>query len=167
MHILLEHTIDLPANRFFDQIYFNEDFNSCLYKELGFKERVVVEQVDHGDTIVRRIKLTPLRDIPELFQPALHGASLGYEEQTIYHKMQQRAETVVISNIKPDKVKVSGTFWIEPIGPDRCKRLFEVDVQVNIFAVGSLVEKLIIADIVRGHDKSAMVTNHYIRGRGD
>jgi hypothetical protein len=118
MQILIEHTIDLPANQFFDQIYFNEDFNSCLYRELGFKERVVVEQVEDGDTIFRRIKLTPSRDIPEPFQRALRGASLGYEEQTIYHKAQQRAEIVVISNIKPDKVKVSGTFWIESDGPD-------------------------------------------------
>lgn len=163
MQILIEHTIDLPANQFFDHIYFNEDFNRCLYEELGFKERVVVEQVEHSDTIFRRIKLTPSRDIPVAFQRALRGASLGYEEQTTYRKAQQRAEIVVISNIKPDKVQVSGVFWIEPDGSARCKRLFEVAVQVNIFAVGPMAEKLILADIVRGHDKSASVTNHYIR----
>lgn len=163
MQIRLEHTIDLTADQFFDRIYFNEEFNRRLHEELGFRERVVLEQVDQGDTIFRRVRQVPLHDIPDPFKKALRGASLAYEEETLYHKAQQRADIVVISSIKPDKVKVSGTFWIETDGPDRCKRLFDVDVKVNIFAVGPMVEKLILKDIVKGHDKSADVTNRYIR----
>lgn len=163
MQIRLEHTINLSADEFFDRIYFNEEFNSRLYVELGFKERVVLELVDEHDTIFRRVRQVPLRDIPGPLKKALRGASLAYEEESLYHKGQQRADIVVISAIQPDKVKVSGTFWIESDGPDRCKRLFEVDVKVNIFAVGAMVEKLILADIVKGHDKSADVTNRYVR----
>ena len=163
MQLRVEHTIDLPANQFFDHIYFNEDFNHQLFEELGFKERVVLEQVDQGDTILRRVRQVPQRDIPGPFQKALRGASLGYEEETLYYKLLQRADIVVISTIKPDTVKISGTFWIEPDGSDRCKRLFEVDVKVNIFAMGPMAEKLILADIAKGHDKSADVTNRYIR----
>ena len=163
MQVRLEHTIDLSADQFFDRIYFNEELNSRLYEELGFKERVVLEQVDQRETIFRRVRQVPLRDIPGPFKKALRGASLAYEEETLYHKGQQCVDIVVISTIKPDKVKVSGTFWIEADGPDRCKRLFEVDVKVNIFAVGPIVEKMILADIIKGHDKSADVTNRYIR----
>lgn len=163
MQARVEHIIDLPADLFFDEIYFNEDFNRHLYKELDFKERTVLEQVDRGDTIFRRVRQVPLRDIPGPFQKALRGASLAFEEESLYHKGQQRAEIVVISSIKPDKVKISGTFWIESDGPDRCKRLFDVDVNVSIFGVGPMVEKLIIADIVKGHDKSAVLTNRHIR----
>ena len=163
MQVRVEHIIDLPANQFFDQLHFNEDFNSRLYDELGFKERVLLEQVERGDTIFRRVKQTPVRDIPGPFQKALRGASLGYEEQTLYHKVKRRADIVIISNIKPDKVNISGTFWIEPDSPDRCKRLFEVDVKVNVFGAGPMAEKLIIADIVKGHDKSADITNRFIR----
>lgn len=163
MQVRVEHTIDLPADQFFDHIYFNEDFNSRLYDELGFKERVVLEQVDEGDKIFRRVRHVPLRDIPGPFQKALRGASLAYEEESRYHKEQQRADIVVITSIKPDKVKISGTFWIEADGLERCKRLFEVEVKVHIFGVGPVVEKLIVADIVKGHDQSADITNCYIR----
>ena len=102
MQVRVEHTIDLPANQFFDQLHFNEDFNSRLYDELGFKERVLLEQVDRGDTIFRRVKQTPVRDIPGPFQKALRGASLGYEEQTLYHKVKRRADIVIISNLGQD-----------------------------------------------------------------
>jgi hypothetical protein len=165
MQIRVEHTIDLPADQFFEHIYFNEDFNNHLFQELAFKERAVLEQVDQGDTIFRRVRLVPVRDIPRPFKKALRGASLAFEEQTRFHKLQQRADIVVIPAIKPDKVKVCGTFWIESDAPDRCKRLFEVDVKVNVFAVGPMAEKLILADIVKGHDKAAEVTNRYIRER--
>ena len=163
MQLRVEHTIDLPADQFFEHIYFDEDFNRHLYEELAFTERTVLEQVDQGDTILRRVRLVPLRDIPGVFKKALRGASLAFEEETRYYKSQQRADIVVIPTIKPDKVKVKGTFWLESGGADRCKRLFEVDVNVNVFAVGPMAEKLILADIVNSHDKAAEVTNRYIR----
>ncbi len=163
MQLRVEHTIDLPADRFFDDIYFNEDFNSRLFAELNFKERSVLEQVDRGESILRRVRQVPLRDLPEPFKAALGGASLGYEEQTLFHKASQRADIVVIPTIKPDKLKITGTFWVEPDGPDRCSRLFDVTVKLSIFGVGPIVEKLILADIAKSHDVSAEFTNRYIR----
>jgi hypothetical protein len=163
MQLRVEHTIDLPANQFFEQIYFNEDFNQRLHEQLGFKERFVLEQVDQGDKIFRRVRQVPLRDIPGPFQKALRGASLAYEEETLYHKSRHRAEIVVVSTFVPEKVKIRGAYWIESAGPAHCKRHFEVDVNVNIFAVGRTAEKLILADVAKAHDESAEITNHFIR----
>lgn len=161
----IEHRVDIAADAFYDAIYFNEDFNAKLYDQLGFRERKILKQEDRGDTIYREVLQIPERDLPGPVKKVVGADQLAYTEKSSYHKKTGKVDIDIVSSIKPDKIKSKGVFWVEPDGPNACKRIFDFEVVVHIFAIGGVVEKLIMDDVVRGYDKSADITNRYLRER--
>lgn len=163
MDIRCEHIIDIDAEEYFDKIYFNDEFNSQLFKDLGFKEREVVKQEDRGDTIYREVRQVPVRELPKVILKALGAEQLEYTEKGTYHKDRKMVDIEVVPSIKPDRIKVTGRFWIEPIEPGRCRRLFEMSVKANIFGLGGTIEKSIAEETRKSYDVSAEITARYIR----
>ena len=159
----MEHVIDLPADQYFDRIYFNEDFNEALYKELKFRERSILVERDDGDTIYREVRQVPERDLPGPVKKVLGASEFAYVEKSTYHKANKSIDLVVVSSVKPDKVKTTGRFWIEPLDDNRCKRLLDFEVKVSIFGLGGVVEQLVMQDLESSYDRSAAFTNRYIR----
>lgn len=159
----IDHRIDIPADRFYETVYFNEDFNAKLYAALSFRERRLLAHEDRGDTVYREVLQIPERDLPGAVKKAMGADQLAYTEKSTFHRKTGKVDVDIVSSVRPDKVKVHGTFWIEPDGPDHCRRFFELAVKVDIFAIGGMVEKLIMDDVVRGYDKSAEFTNRWLR----
>jgi len=158
----IDHRVDIAADKFYDTIYFNEGFNAKLYAALKFRERRILQQEDRGDTIYREVLQVPERDLPGPIKKALGTEQLSYTEKSLYHKKTGKVDVDIVSSVKPDKVKVQGTFWVEPDGPSHCHRLFELEVKVDIFAIGGMIEKMVMEDVVRGYDQSAEFTNRWL-----
>ena len=163
MDIRTEHTLEIDADEYYDKIYFNEEFNAMLYKELGFKERTVLVQEDRGDTVYREVKQVPVRELPKILLKALGAAQLEYVEKGTYHKAKRLVEIEVVPSVKPDRINVKGRFWIEPVSPGRCRRIFELSVKASIFGIGGAIEKQIAEETRKSYDDSAEITARYIR----
>jgi hypothetical protein len=158
----IDHRVEISADNFYETIYFNEDFNAKLYAALRFRERRILKQEDRGDTVYREVLQVPERDLPGPIKKALGAEQLAYTEKSLYDRKTGKVDIDIVSSVKPDKVKVQGVFWVEPAGPDHCQRLFELEVKVDIFAIGGMIEKLIMEDVVRGYDQSADFTNRWL-----
>lgn len=162
MKTRIEHTFDLPADQFFEKVFYNEEFNEQLFKKLNFKEREVHTE-DRGDTIYRVVRQVPERDIPGPVKKVLGSGRLEYEERSTYRKGGLHADIEVIPSLKPEKVKIHGKFWVEPMGDARCRRIFELEVKVSVFGVGGLIEKTIIKETEESYDTASRLTAEYLR----
>ena len=159
----IEHRIDIAADQFYEKVYFDEAFNAKLYADLGFRERRVLKLEDRGDVVYREILQVPERDLPGPVKKVMGGEQLAYTEKGTWHKKTGRVEIEIVSSVKPDKSKSKGIFSIEPDGPSACKRVFDFEVKVDIFAIGGMIEKVIMDDVVKGYDRSAEFTNRWLR----
>lgn len=166
MKLRTEHLIDVAADEFFEKVFYNEEFNDDLFRQLDFRERTVLTHEDRGDTVFRSVRQVPERELPKAVLKAMGAARLEYTENTTWHKSTGMVDVEVISSVKPDKIKIAGKLWVEPAGEGRCKRMFEMDVTVKVFGIGSMVEKQIVEETRQSYDKSAEITKQYLATNG-
>jgi len=102
-------------------------------------------------------------DLPGAIK-SLIGDNLGYTEEGTYDKKLRRFRVKVVPSVLADKLSVRGEIWLQPQGTDRCKRIFDAQVSVKIFGVGSIIEKRLIADLQLSYNAGAAFTTEYLKG---
>lgn len=163
----IEHTFNCSPDTFWDEIFFNDEFNSKLYKEkLEFKQYELVSR-DDGDAVMKQtIDVVPkLGDMPGPLKKVL-GDGIGYKEEGVFDKNAKRYKVTIIPNKLADKTTIEGEMRCEPAGDGKCKRIFECKVVSKVFGVGGMLEKRVIADMEDGYDKGAKFTNEWIDEKG-
>jgi hypothetical protein len=55
---------------------------------------------------------------------------------------------------------------VEPRGDKRIERICEVDISVNIFGVGGIVEKFVESETRDSYEKATVFTNDWIKKHG-
>jgi hypothetical protein len=73
--------------------------------------------------------------------------------------------TIKLSKLS-DKVTIGGKFWVEPRGDKRIERLCDVDISVNIFGVGGVVEKFVEKETRDSYEKATAYTNAWLAKQG-
>ena len=63
-------------------------------------------------------------------------------------------------------MRIGGKFWVEPRGDKRIERICEVDISVNIFGVGGIVEKFVESETRDSYEKATVFTNDWIKKHG-
>ena len=167
MKTTIAHPINISADEFFEKIYYNEEFSDALYKKLKFKERKLLTMEDRDGEIYREVLQVPERDLPGAVKKLLGASRLEYTEQTTFKKGGLEADVKVVTSIKPDKIKVRGRFWVEPMGEGKCNRCLELEVKVGIFGIGGLVERTIIDELKKSYEFAAGYTNDWLRDHAD
>jgi len=69
----------------------------------------------------------------------------------------------VIPSTAAEKSKTEGVLWSEKLGENRCARTAELNVDVKIFMVGSLLEQKIVADLRKSYDETARFIGEYLK----
>jgi hypothetical protein len=163
-HVRIAHRFDCDERTFWDRIFFDEAFNRDMYlKHLQFQNWQVLEQRETETTIARTVTVTPkVGDLPGAIK-SLIGENLSYREIGTFDKQARRYKLDVVPNVLPDKVSVRGETWVEPIGATQCNRIFEAEVNVKVFGVGSIIEKRLIADLQLSYNAGAVFTAEYLK----
>jgi len=160
----IEHSFECDENTFWDKIFFSEQFNRDMYMQrLQFKKWEVTDYRESDSTIYRTVDVVPkVGDLPGAIK-SLIGENLGYREEGRFDKQSRRYFVNVVPTALADKVSVVGETWLQPLGETRCKRIFEAQVTVKMFGVGSIIEKKIIADLQLSYNAGAAFTSEYLR----
>ena len=122
------------------RIFFDDAFERALYDEkLRFPKYELVENRDQGETVRRKIRVTPRLDAPAAVLKLL-GSTFGYVEDGTFEKKERVWRSRIITNVIPDRLGASFVVRAEPTGEGRCRRTIDLDLDVKIFGIGGLVE---------------------------
>ncbi len=159
-HFKFVHDQNCDPARFWE-VFFDEAYNQAVYKVVGTKGRQFLELTDHGATKTWVLRVFPERDLPDFAKKIIKG-DLGYIE----HATMDKAANRIVSRIEPtlfkDKTKINSVYTIESIGPGKCRRTFEGDVEVSIPLLGKKVEQIIVADMEKAYASVADFTNEWL-----
>ncbi|HEY5955294.1 MAG TPA: DUF2505 family protein [Polyangiaceae bacterium] len=159
------HELGCSEELFWDQLFFDDDFNRRLFlEELGFSNWRVIHRGDISAPIVDvEIEVTPkLGDLPGPLRTIV-GEGLSYREVGRLNRTSRRYAVKAQSAKLGDRLIVEGELYTEALGPNRCRRIFDVRVEAKIFGIGGLLEKRVISDIEHNYEVSAGYITRYAK----
>lgn len=155
------------ADTFWSKVFFAPDYNTGLYLEgLGFKsyEAISLEEKPDGSK-TRRFRTEPKAEAPAVVTKLI-GGSLTYEETGSFDAKTKVWTYQVRTSKMADKIRIGGRYWLEPRGDKKVERICEVDISVDVFGVGGVVEGFIEKTTRETYVKATDFTNEYIRKHG-
>ena len=154
----IRHVIHVPADRFYEEVFLNEDFNRRMYnEELGFGYELLEWNEATGR---RRSRIEPKVEVPAVIRKVL-GDSVSFVEEGTYEKSTHRYDFRVVPNTLAEKIKITGDMVLQAQG-EHCLRLVNFDIQAKIFGVGKVLESFIQKSTCDRYDQTAEFTNRYL-----
>jgi hypothetical protein len=165
--VKIRHELDCDAETYWMKCVFNDDYNKRLYLDtLKFPEFKLLEQEDAGDTIRRKLHLSPsLEGMPGPVKKAMGDKFSWIEEGTLDKKTNRYTFKITPSSMA-DKTKNNGVLYTESIGDKKIARLAEILIEVKVFLVGGMIEEKIISDLKASYEAAARFTNEYVKEKG-
>lgn len=166
MKSVLRNPLEINADAFWRDVFFNHEFIERMYKEaLGCESVAFLE--DSGDAPsgrTRRLTFTQKLDAPGPVRK-LFGETTTMEERGQFDPQSKRWRFTMIPDRMADKVRVSGETWIEPAGDGKVERVDALEFSVSIFGVGGLVEKFMASATAESFAKQVAFTRAFILAR--
>ena len=157
----LTHEFNCSVETFW-RLNFDREMNEAMFRQgLGFPDYQVQELKDTDAEIFRRTVATPKMDLPGVVQKAL-GSSFRYTEETRFNKTTKVCHFKGIPSTMADKLTTEGTFRVEAVGANRCKRTIDFQGDAKIFAVGGVFEETAEKNLRQSYDVSARFMNKWI-----
>ncbi|MEZ4272739.1 MAG: DUF2505 domain-containing protein [Myxococcota bacterium] len=160
MKFRVEHVFTNIALEAYESLYFDEDFNIALCNDVRLKRQLLSRDLD-GDHLTRVVKVGADRELPPAAAKVLGANRIEYTEHLDYVFGRYRGTWKTVSSLMTNKVDTAGTFAFEEV-PRGVRRLVEGEIKVKLFAVGSMIEKVIVADIDKSYNKAAEFTQRWI-----
>jgi len=157
------HEIACDAARFWE-MFFDDAYNEALYKQVGLKERRFLELTDtptHKHWVMRVI---PERDLPGFLKKLVNG-DFGYEETATLDKAANQITCKIRPTLLSERITIESTYTLEPIGPDRVRRIYAGTVDVALPLVGGKIEEFILRDVEASYTTTAAFSNEWLAGK--
>jgi len=122
------------------KLFLDDAFDRANYLEgLHYPSYELVERVETDAEIRRTIRVMPKLDLPGPVAK-LFGNGFGYLEAGSFDKKTQIWKSQTTPNMLKGKLRSESVVRCEPNGDKRCRRICELMVEANVFAIGGLVE---------------------------
>jgi len=167
MRFRCQNVFNCDAPTYWTKIFFDKEYNDGLYRNvLGFKSFEIQELTgEPGGDRTRRMYTEPMAEAPAVVTKLI-GGGLAYTERGSFDAKTEKWTYAITTNKLTEKVRIGGTLWVEPRGDKKIERICEVELEVNVFGVGGVIEKF-IADTTRdSYEKTAKYTNEFIAKKG-
>jgi len=112
-----------------------------------------------------RVRWTSQRDLPGVVKRVLGSDHLSYELQQHMDDEAMHLHWHIVPPISPDRFMGGGEFWVEPV-PGGCQRRVTGEIEVKLRLVGGRIEKMLAAEISKGHEKGAQAAARWLNSRG-
>ena len=108
------------------------------------------------------VRWTAERELPTVVKKVLGADRLSYK--LVQHRDDERCHMVweIVPPISKDRFQGSGEFWIEPAAGG-CVRKVTGGIDIRIPIVGGRIEKLIGAEISKGHAANAKTATDWLK----
>jgi hypothetical protein len=161
-HFKFEHDFDIDAKDYWD-LFFADDYNEDLNRELKMRDRKVLEQKDDGKILKRVQKMSPADDIPQMFKSVV--PDIGYTEHDTFYRDRSSMDVIIEPAAGKNKFDMRAVYKVQPLGPGKCRRTFEGDVKVNVMILGGQIEKFMVEKLRTSYETAAVVTRRWITKR--
>ncbi len=161
MEFRIENTFDAPPEKVWELIW-DREFEKELQRAMNLEELKILEEIDEGDTILIRRKVTPRISIPASFKKLI-GDKISYIEENRIKKGSYYFDWTIKLNTLGDKVDAKGKFWVEPYGENGARRIIEGNIKVKLFGVGKGIEKLVVNNMKENFTKASEIMNRKLK----
>jgi hypothetical protein len=158
----VRHRFDCTPETFWE-MYWDEAFDEALRAESGVTREILEEREDEG-VLIRRIRITPDRELPGPAAALLGAKKLVYEQENKWDRAANVLHWRVIPTILPGKLDASGTFRVEAV-PGGCEQVVEGNISVNVLFVGGQIEKAVVSEVEKSYDKTAAISRAWLKKR--
>jgi len=156
----VEHLFKNVTIQAYEQLYFDEKFNISLCQAVNLERELVHRNIENN-ILQRSTKVRPKRTLPRPVAAVMGTAKIEYTENISYALGSHQGTWQTISGVLSDKIESKGTVqFIDR--PDGVIRIIEGEIRVKIFGVGSMVEKLIVADVEKSYAEAASFTQKWL-----
>jgi len=147
MEFRLENKVPMSAQELWQTVQ-TPGFDAFVAKELGLYPHMRLERESSGYLIRRRLSISLSNvDLPRITRKAankvLGGDEIVYEEIQGTHWDRFQMPWKIRPPVLTKKFHASGVLRLAPIDESRCLRIMEGRIHVGLFAVGSLLERMI------------------------
>jgi hypothetical protein len=150
---------DIPLASY-EELYFDDPFNQEMCNVVKL-ERTLLKKERVGNKIVRHTRVAPIgRELPGPVAKAVGASRIEYVEEITYDFDTHTGVWRTVSSILPDKVDTKGTLTLLASG-DGCTRISEGTIDVKVFGIGGLIEKIIVGDVDKSYEDAARFTREY------
>jgi|HubBroStandDraft_5_1064220.scaffolds.fasta_scaffold264053_2 hypothetical protein len=160
MKLRVEHVIrgiDLAA---YEELYFDEPFQTALGEAVKIDRELV--RLDRGrERIVRHVRVQPQREIPAPVAKLLGGKRLAYIEELEYEVGRYHGTWRIVPAVLAGKIAIGGTLDFEAAAGG-VKRVLAGVIDVTLYGLGGLVEKLVVSNVEKSYDDAAAFTAEWI-----
>ena len=147
----------------YEAIYFDEVFNEALGRELRLGRKLLhLERTK--DRIVRHVCFEPHQDPDSPAKQAFGTSRASFVEELDYDMRARRGAWRTIPNMFRERVQNAGTIELVD-APSGMKRIVRGEVKVSLFGFGRVVEKMIVAEIVKSYVHTTKFTNDWLAKR--
>ncbi len=156
----------IDAERFWKEVFFDDDFNQGLYVErLGFPLwRIEERHTDPDGTLRRVVRIEPKAEAPAALRK-LVGDSIQYVERGTWSPSDGRYRFTIEPSKLADKFETRGEIWAEPAGEGRIVRVARQRIAVKVFGVGKVIEGFLERETRRSFQIGADFTKQWIAER--
>ena len=160
MKFRIEHVlpgIDLAG---YEELYFDEPFHAALAEAVKINRELL--RFDRGpERIVRHVCVQPRREIPAPVAKLLGGKRLSYIEELEYQVGRYHGTWRIVPPVLADKIAIGGTLDLEAAAGG-VRRVLAGAIDVTLFGLGGLVEKVVVSNVVKSYDDAAAFTAQWI-----
>ncbi|MFF5284565.1 DUF2505 family protein [Streptomyces sp. NPDC013171] len=133
------HSSHLPPERVWEQ-FLDRKFNEQFYQEaLGWPQWSIEEQSDTGEEVVRKVAMTPRRELPGPIAKVL-GTGFRQAEEGTFASTTRTGTWRRIPSTLADKWHEEATIRIESVDGGGCQMTIDVTLEMRVFGIGGLME---------------------------
>lgn len=162
----LSHEINCSPETFW-KLYFDPTFTEGVVTEAIKVDDFKILKYEENEREIHRITTgKPRLNAPAAIQKVI-GNNFSYTEEVRFDRKTQIARSKITLSTFTDKVRNECTLRVEPIGPDRVRRIADAELEVKIFGMGGIMESGMEKQMQEGWTAGAEFTNRWLAaGKG-
>jgi hypothetical protein len=165
VRVHIETPLPIAPSVFWQRLFFCEEFNAGLHRELGFAHYAVVSEQTLADGCVERVLETePPLHAPEIVQRKL-GAALRITERGLFDPRTERYSFTHVPALAVGTTRIAGSIHVEP-RPSGLLHIVDVDISVSAFGLGSLIERAIEKSVRESYRVMARYAQGFLAEHG-
>ena len=159
--VTLAHEINCSPAVFW-KLFFDPAFTAALVREAIKVDDIKILKFEETEREIHRVTTgRPKINAPAAIQKVI-GDNFSYTETGRFDRATQIWHWKIALSTFTDKTRNEGTFRLEPLGPDRVRRIGEAVVEAKIFGMGGMMESGMEKQMHEGWAAGAAFTNRWI-----
>lgn len=161
MKYLIDQEFRCGSVERFRDVYFSEAFNQGVAREIGLKERRLVEETTLDDgRVQRRVRMVPSVQLPLPVKKLIGDHEISYDEVSTFDPTTNEVAYFIDSAAK-ERIEVKGSIRFLP-SPNGVRRVIDGEVKAHVFGLGKVIEKLVESEVTKSYDKIALIMQRYL-----